>query len=72
MFNLDTITNKNNEDDDKKWPKRMLLIEPSGSEKTNVLLNLIQKKDKDNLMDKIYLYAEDLSELKYQLLIKKT
>ena len=43
MFNLDVITNKNNKDDDKKWPYRMLIIGPSGSGKTNALLNLIQK-----------------------------
>ena len=43
MFNLDAITNKNNKDDDKKWPYRMLIIGPSGSGKTNALLNLIQK-----------------------------
>ena len=35
------------------------------------LLNLIQKQDNDNLIDKIYLYAKDLSEPKYQFLIKK-
>ena len=33
MFNLDAITNKNNKDDDKKWPYRMLIIGPSGSGK---------------------------------------
>ena len=71
MFNLDAITNKNNRDDDKEWPHRMLIIGPSGSEKTNVLLNLIQKQDNDNLIDKIYLSAKDLSEPKYQFLIKK-
>ena len=41
MFNLDAITNKNNKDDDKKLPYRMLIIGPSGSRKTNALLNLI-------------------------------
>ena len=40
------------------------------SGKTNALLNLIQK-DNNNLIDKIYLYAKDLSEPKYQFLIKK-
>ena len=76
MFNLDAITNKNNKDDDKKWPYRMLIIGPSGSGKTNALLNLIQwnciqKQDNNNLIDKIYLFAKDLSEPKYQFLIKK-
>ena len=55
----------------KKLPYRMLIIESSGSGKTNALLNLIQKQDSDKLIDKIYLYAKDLSEPKYQLLIKK-
>ena len=64
MFNLDAITNKNNKDDDKKWPYRILIIRPSRSGKTNALLNLIQK-DNNNLIDKIYLYAKDLSEPKY-------
>ena len=71
MFNLDAITNKNNKDDEKKWPYRMLIIGPSGLGKTNTLLNLIQKQDNDSVFDKIYLYAKDLSEPKYQFLIKK-
>ena len=62
MLNLDTVTNKN---DDKEWPYRMLIIGPSGSGKTNALLNLIQQ-DNNNLIDKIYLYAKDLDEPKYQ------
>ena len=70
MFNLDAITNKNNKDDDKKLPYKMLIVGPSGSGKTNPLLNLIQQ-DNNNLIDKIYLYAKDLSEPKYQFLIKK-
>ena len=49
----------------------MSITGPSGSGKTNVLLNLIQKQDHDNLIDKIYLYAKDLGEPKYQFLIKK-
>ena len=53
MFNLDAITNKNNKDDDKKWPYRMLIIGPSGSGKTNALLNLIQNQENDSLIDKI-------------------
>ena len=65
MFNFDAITNKNNKDDDKKWPYRMLIIGPSGSGKTNALLNLLQKQDNDSLIDKIYLYAKDLSETQY-------
>ena len=40
----------------------------SGSGTTNALLNLISQQDD---IDKIYLYAKDLSESKYQFLIKK-
>ena len=61
MFNLDTVTAKN---DNKNWLYRMLIIDPSGSGKTNGLLNLIQK-DNNNFIDKIYLYAKDLDEPKY-------
>ena len=70
MFNLNAITYENNKDHNKKWPHRMLIIEPSGSGKTNTLLNLIQQ-DNDDLIDKTYLYAKDLSEPKYYFLIKK-
>ena len=66
MFNLDDITTK---DDNNSWPYRKLIVGPSGSGKTNYLLNLIQKDN--NIIDKIYLYAKDLEETKYQLLIKK-
>ena len=41
-----------------------MIIGGSGSGKTNALLNLI------NDIDKIYLYAKDLSEPKYELLIE--
>ena len=66
MFNLDDITAK---DDNKDWPYKKLIIGPSGSGKTNYLLNSIQKDN--NIIDKIYLYAKDLEEPKYQLLIRK-
>ena len=66
MFNLDNITEKN---DNKDWPYRKLIIGPSGSGKTNYLLNSIQKDN--NIIDKIYLYAKDLEEPKYQFLIDK-
>ena len=39
-----------------------------GSEKTNALLNLIKEQGD---IDKIYLYAKDLSKAKYEFLIKK-
>ena len=46
----------------------MLIIGPSGSAKTNTLLHLI-----NNLhpIDKIYLYAKDIHEPKYEYLINK-
>ena len=46
----------------------MLIIEPSGSGKTNTLLHLI---DKFHPIDKIYLYTKDTDEEKYQYLINK-
>ena len=45
-----------------------MIISGSGSGKTNTLLYLIKKQDD---IDKIYLYAKDLSEPKYEFLIKK-
>ena len=45
-----------------------MVIGPSGSGKTNYFLNSIQR---DNNIEKIYLYAKDLEEPKYQLLINK-
>ena len=74
MFNQDDITNKNNKRHNKKWPyildhpHKILIIGGSGSGKTNAWLNLI-KEEED--IDKIYLYEKDLSEPKYELLIKK-
>ena len=49
----------------------MLIIGPSGSGKANLLLNLIQKLNDTDPIDKIYLYAKDLSEAKYDYLINK-
>ena len=40
---------------------QMKIIGGFGSRKTNALLNLIKEQDNDNLIDKIYLYAKDLS-----------
>ena len=48
----------------------MLIIGGSGSGKTNVLVNFIKKQDGNNLIDKMYLYAKDLNEPKYQFLTK--
>ena len=46
----------------------MLIIRNSWSGKTNALLNLIEEQDD---IDKIYLYEKDLSEPKYEFLIKR-
>ena len=66
MLNLDNTVSNKNENKDNNWSFRMLIISPSGSGKTNTLLNLINNL---NPVDKIYLYAKDLSESKYELLI---
>ena len=74
MLNLDDTTNENNKKHNKNWPfipdhpYRILIIGGSGSGKTNALLNLINEQGD---IDKIYLYAKDLSEPKYEFLIKK-
>ena len=77
MLNLDNIVSNKNENKDttgssslehNNWPFRMLIIGPSGSGKTNTLLHLI-----NNLhhIDKIYLYAKDIHESKYEYFINK-
>ena len=74
MFNLDLITNKDSKEHNKKWPfipdhpYRILIIGGSGSGKTNALFNLIRQEGD---IDKIYWYAKDLSEPKYEFWIKK-
>ena len=74
MIDLDSITNKNNKKHNEKWPYipdhpyRITIIGCSGLGKTNALINLINE---ENDIDKIYLYARDLSEPKYEYLIKK-
>ena len=74
MINLDSITNENNKKHNEKWPYipdhlyRTIIIGGSGSGKRNALINLINEQ---NGIDKIYLYPRDLSEPKYENLIKK-
>ena len=75
MFNLDEIVNDNNKVHNEKQPYipehpySILINGGSGSRKTNTLLNLIGEQ---NNIDKMYLYAKGLSELKYEFLIKKS
>ena len=78
MINLESITNEDNNNNKKKetekWPyipdhsHKILIISGSGSGKRNTLLNLITERGN---IDKIYLYAKDLSKPKYECLIKK-
>ena len=74
MIKLDSITNENNKEHNERWPYiadhpyRTMIIGDSGWGKTNTLLNLIKEQDD---IDKICLYAKDLSKPKYEYLIKK-
>ena len=74
MINFDDIANENKTEHNKNWPYipdhpyRILTIGGSRSGKTNVLLNLIENQPD---IDKIYLYAKDPYERKYQYLINK-
>ena len=74
MFNFDYITKEDTKEHNPIWretpenPYRILTVGGSGSGKVNALLNL---KNHEPDFDKIYLYAKDLYEAKYQLLIKK-
>ena len=74
MINFDEYTNENKRKHNPNWPYipdhpyRILIVGGSGSGKTNALLNLI---DNQPDIDKIYLYAKDPYESKYQYLINK-
>ena len=74
MINSDDYVNEHKTEHNKNWsyipykPYRILIIGGSGSGKTNVLLNLIENQPN---IDKIYLYAKDPYEAKYQYLINK-
>ena len=74
MIHFDEYTNENKIEHNSKWPYipdhpyRIVIIGGSGSGKTNELLNLINNQPD---IDKIYLYAKDPYEIKYQYLINK-
>ena len=74
MINFDNYTNQNKIEHNLNWPYipnhpyRILIIGASGSGKTNALLNLINNQPD---IDKIYLYAKDPYEKKYQYVINK-
>ena len=72
MINFDDYVNENKTEHNKNLPytpdhpDRILIIGGSGSGKTNALLNLIENQPD---IDKIYLYAKDPYDAKYQYLI---
>ena len=74
MINFDEFTNENRIKHNPNWPHipdhpyRILTIGGSGTGKTNALLNLMHNQPD---IDKIYLYAKDPYEDKYQYLINK-
>ena len=74
MINFDDYANENKTQHNLKWPYipdhpfRILMIGGSGSGKTNAVLNLINNQPD---IDKIYFYAKDPYEAKYQYLINK-
>ena len=71
MINFDNYVNENKTKFNKSWPYisdhpyRILITGGSGCGKTNFLLNLIENQPD---IDKIYLYAKDPYESKYQYL----
>ena len=74
MINFDDYTNENKTQHNPKWPYisdhpyRILIRGGSGFGKTNALLNL---RNNQPDIDKIYLYAKNPYEAKYQFLINK-
>ena len=69
MINFD-VTKENIKEHNSNWshPYRILMIGGSGSGKANSFFNL---KNQQPVTDKIYLYAKDSFEVKYQFLINK-
>ena len=74
MISFDDYANENKTQHNSNWPYtpdhpyRILTIGGSGSGKTNALLNLLNNQPD---IGKIYLYAKDPYENKYQFLINK-
>ena len=74
MINFDNYVNESKTKHNKNrpyipdYPYRILIIGGSGSGETNVKLNLIENQPD---IDKIYLYAKNQYEAKYQYLINK-
>ena len=74
MFDFDYITKEDIREHNPVWPEipdhvyRVLTVGGSGSGKTSALLNLINHELD---IDKMYLYAKEPYDVKYQLLINK-
>ena len=74
MINFDGVTKENIKEHNPNWPhipdhpSRILIVGGSGSEKTNALLNIVNHEPD---IDKMFLYAKDPYEAKYQYLINK-
>ena len=74
MINFDNYVSEIKTEHNKKWPYipdhpyKILMIGGSGAGKINLLLDLIENQPNT---DKIYLYAKDPYESKYQYLINK-
>ena len=74
MINSDDVVKEDIKEQNQIWtqscnnPYRILIIESSGSGKANSLFNLINEEPD---IDKIYLYAKNLFDAKYQFLINK-
>ena len=74
MFNFDYITKEDIKEHNPNWPQmpdspyKILITRGFRSGKTNSLFNLINQEPD---IDKVYLYAKDPYEVKYQLLINK-
>ena len=74
MINFHDYTNEDKTGHNSTWPYipdhpyKILIVGGSGSGKTNALLNLINNRPD---IDKMYLYAKDPYEAKYQYLINK-
>ena len=77
LINFDDVTQENIKEHNPHWPQipdhpyRILITGGSGSGKRSSLFKLISHQKVTKFIDKIYLYAKDPYEEKYQFLINK-